>query len=141
MANGLLEVIVGAVIGFVGALVVAWFQYRMSEKSERKRIRLDLVYAPLFGAVNEIRKKIPLKSDPSKMTVGFPVSATREFKIMEEVFTRWPHMIENKKVMEGWLKVGINMSRSGALVQILMNQDTDSWFKEIENEYGRMTKP
>jgi len=141
VANGLLEVIVGAVIGLISTILGVWIQHQMSQRGERKRNRLDLVYGPLYGAVTEIRKRIPLRSDPSKLTVGFPMSATREFKIIEEVFTRWPHMIQNKKVMEGWLKVGIIISRSGELVQIQMNQDTDTWFKEIEKEYRRITEP
>jgi hypothetical protein len=112
-----------------------------SGKDEERRRRLDLVYGPLYGAITEIRKNIPSQSDLSRLTVGFPVDVTQQYKIMEEIFTKRPHLVRNKKITEGWRRMNENIKRyygGPERIEMWMTRETDSWFTEIEKEYKQL---
>jgi hypothetical protein len=136
---------VGIGIGVVVSTIGIILQYSINERGEKKKNRINLVYGPLFGAMTEILRnaenlKNISKSDLSKLTAGFPVEATQEFKVIEDIFTRWPHLIQNEKITQGWGKIRIQRDSSSQRVFMWIDQNIDSWFKEIEKEYHELKK-
>jgi len=133
------QVVCGIAIAVVSSLIA----YALKQWLSARRERLDLVYAPLFGAVTEIRRHMPAGTHFDRLTVGFPVMATQQYKTVEEVFTRYPHLVKNQKVMQGWLGIHAHITRrygvSGG-IELWLDADIDSWFKEIENEYRKLSK-
>ena len=123
------------------SLLISFAVRIYARRKREKRRRLDLVYGPLSGAITEIRKNIPSRPDLSRLTVGFPVDVTQQYKTMEEIFTKRPHLVRNEKITEGWQRMNENIKRyygDPERIEMWMNRETDSLFTEIEKEYKQL---